>query len=57
MPIELISTQVIVKPNHMVTTSDHVKGRGLARKDSACCEVFLRKGKGAKGTSAQKFSL
>jgi len=37
---------------HLITAHGHMKGRGLEKKASTCCEVFLRKGKGAKGMSA-----
>jgi hypothetical protein len=41
---------------HVVTTTGHVKERGLVKKDNAHCEVFLRKGKDAKGMSGWRLS-
>jgi hypothetical protein len=41
----------------LVMVDGHVKGSGLARRASAHCEVFLRKGKGAKAVAhASSFS-
>jgi hypothetical protein len=52
--VDLESVVSEVRP--MVTTTSHVKERGLVRKYNAHCEVFLRKGKGAKGMSTEVVS-
>jgi hypothetical protein len=39
----------------MITANGRVKGRGLAKRDSAHCVFFCRKGKSTKSMRAQRF--